>query len=91
MRCRKNRNEPQSSAVRLKSSVEKCDAEVEIYREGSPQEIWNLQQGGNSVDFAKSCDHCQNQQPKENQPEQGEYRRLQIEEDDAPEEIERKL
>ena len=71
--------------------VEDPHPEVQIGREGHPQQIGNLEQGGGPVRPAEEDDHPHDQSPQDGQPGQGEAVGPPVEENEAPAEVEGQL
>ena len=72
-------------------SIQNPNAEIQICREGQPDQIWNLQQGCKSVNPVKLPHHQKHQCPQKQQPKQCKSECLGIEEDQTPEEIDDQL
>ena len=75
----------------IQLSIEQPYSEVQIYGKTHPEEIRNLQPCGRLIHFPEGQNHQQDQDPQRDQPKEREPKGLQIEEDDAPKEIECQL
>ena len=75
----------------IQLSIEQPHSEVQICGKTHPEEIRNLQPCGRFIHFPEGQNHQQDQNPQRDQPKGSETKGLQIEKDDAPEEIERQL
>ena len=75
----------------IQLSVEHPHSKIQVCGKGHPEEIWNLQPCSRFIHFPKGQNHQQDQNPQRDQPKESEPKGLQIEEDDAPEEIEHQL
>ena len=92
LRIRKAMGHMDSSLIFLiQLSIEQPHPEIQVCGKGHPEEIRNLQPCGRFIHFPEGQNHQQDQNPQRNQPMERELKGLQIEEDDAPEEIECQL
>ena len=72
-------------------SIEHPDTEGQITGKGDPEEVGELEQTGDGLDLIKQADHHDDEDPQEQEPEKGEGVLLQIEEKEAPEEVDDEL
>lgn len=70
-------------------SIKQPYPKVEIRSKRYPKQIWNLQPCGQFINLAEGQDHEKNQNPQCNQPDKDKAKVLEIEKDDAPEEVKR--
>ena len=92
LRIKKAMGHMDSSLIFLiQLSIEQPYSEVQICGKTHPEEIRNLQPCGRLIHFPEGQNHQQDQDPQRDQPKEREPKGLQIEEDDAPKEIECQL
>ena len=91
LRIKKAMGHMDSSLIFLIQLVEHPHPKIQVCGKGHPEEIRNLQPCGRFIHFPEGQNHQQDQNPQHDQPKESKSKGLQIEEDDAPEEIERQL
>ena len=72
-------------------TVQQPDPQVQVGGEGHREEVGELEPGGPFVHLAEDEEHPQDQRPQDQQPQQGEAEGLEVEEEEAPTEIEGQL
>ena len=80
-----------SAAKYRVSAIQAPNPIVQIRRKRHPKQIWDLQQSSSPICFPERNDHAQDQGPQDQQPDQRRAKRLKIEKEYAPEEIECQL
>ena len=92
LRIKKAMGHMDSSMIFLiQLSIEQPHPKIQVCGKGHPEEIRNLQPCGRFIHFPEGQNHQQDQNPQHDQPKESKSKGLQIEEDDAPKEIECQL
>ncbi len=92
LRIKKAMGHMDSSLIFLiQLSIEQPHPEIQVCGKGHPKQIRNLQPCSRLIHCPEGQNHQQDQNPQRDQPKESETKGLQIEKDDAPEEIERQL
>ena len=72
-------------------SIQQPYPSIEIGGKGDPQQVRDLEPGGQAVHPAESKNHPQDEGPQNQQPAKGKAEALKVEKEDAPAEVEGQL